>query len=77
MIAAPSEAQEVREIAREILRFALSGQVLSPTRLETYASCPFKHFSSCNFHFSMKFSDSFQNAKLLQNSPIVYRKTES
>jgi ATP-dependent helicase/DNAse subunit B len=70
MIAAPSEAQEVREIAREILRFALSGQVLSPTRLETYASCPFKHFS-------MKFSDSFQNAKLLQNSPIVYRKTES
>jgi len=25
-------------------RFALSGQVLSPTRLETYASCPFKYF---------------------------------
>ena len=27
-------------------RFALSGQVLSPTRLETYASCPFKYFLS-------------------------------
>lgn len=27
-------------------RFALSGQVLSPTRLETYASCPFKYFIS-------------------------------
>jgi len=25
-------------------QFALSGQVLSPTRLETYASCPFKYF---------------------------------
>jgi hypothetical protein len=27
-------------------RFALSGQILSPTKLETYASCPFKYFLS-------------------------------
>jgi ATP-dependent helicase/nuclease subunit B len=27
-------------------RFALFGQVLAPTRLETYASCPFKYFLS-------------------------------
>ncbi len=27
-------------------RFALSGKVLSPTRLETYASCPFNYFLS-------------------------------
>jgi ATP-dependent helicase/DNAse subunit B len=34
--------------ARRILqeRFALSGQVLSATRLETYASCPFRYFLS-------------------------------
>ncbi len=35
---------EARRRLRE--RFALSGEVLSPTRLETYASCPFDYFLS-------------------------------
>ncbi len=35
---------EARRRLRE--RFALSGEVLSPTQLETYASCPFNYFLS-------------------------------
>jgi len=28
------------------------------------------HFAFCNFHFSMKFSVPFQNAKLIQTPPF-------
>ena len=38
------------------------------------------HFSICNFHFSTKFSVSFQNAKLIRNSFLdtdVHRKSLS
>ncbi len=33
------------------------------------------HFSICNFHFSMKFSVSFQNAKLIQRKVIAVSRT--
>jgi ATP-dependent helicase/DNAse subunit B len=36
------KSARARKLLRE--RFALSGQVLSPTKLETYAACPFKYF---------------------------------
>ncbi len=38
------DSPRARQILKE--RFALSGQVLSATRLETYASCPFRYFLS-------------------------------
>lgn len=38
------KSAQARRLLRE--RFAISGQVLSPTELETYASCPYRYFLS-------------------------------
>ena len=54
-------------------RFALSGQVLSPTRLETYASCPFKYFLSAVLGLrSLPFPEEILRIQPLERGAVVH-----